>query len=127
MTVLNRALSENAILSEIVEQLASHSLRGFYEIGRYLHWEVAASGKQEETSGEESHEANGVASQWRKEVNQEVQGWVVECVRELRAIQMADPALAQSPGPLDDKSSQSGQDELNFGAKYVQRFNDMMS
>ena len=61
-------------------------MRGFYEIGRYLHWEVTASGKPEETSGEESHEGIGVIRQWHKEVNQEVQGWVVECIRELRQI-----------------------------------------
>lgn len=126
--MLNRVLSENAVLSDIVEQLAGQSLRSFYEIGRYLHWEVSASGKAEETSGEESFEGNGVIKQWQKEVNQEVQGWVVDCIRELRQIQMTDTTLGQSPGPLDDKSSaHSVPDEVSFGPKYLQRFSDMMA
>jgi hypothetical protein len=42
-SIIGDAVNENLILSDVVEQMASGCLKSFYEMGRYLHFEVSAS------------------------------------------------------------------------------------
>ena len=45
--VMEQAFAENVSLTDSIESLAAHSLKNFFELGRYLHLEVSAIGSED--------------------------------------------------------------------------------
>ena len=82
-------------MTESIESLAAHSLKNFFELGRYLHLEVSAIGSEDQPD---------LASQWQKEASTEVKNAIAASIQDLQAIQMSSP---------------------NFGAAYVDKFDSL--